>query len=592
VAEGHLTLLDGLRVAGVAALIGAGGLALLSRSRRAAGGYLPSLMICAAVSIPLALWAPRPLAFPLLVGGAMAFGVGVAVDELGLTRGTKILAALLLAGVAALLDIRIQSIKIPFLQQGAELGDWSYPVTVLWLAGVTYAVVVAARVRGVLLGVTALAAACFVLVTILGNNEGNTATLNVSLALFGAATGGFYFAWPPARAPLAAPAWWALSFWIAAVSVIGAFKQTAFLFLWWPLLVFGLPLVQTGYALLDAGPGRARLRLGAERRLLHEALLASGVRERALAVLFLGATAYLCAGAMLLTVMITVSFLAKFVVLGGWVFLGLIGFMVAVRLLQRPGEPRAEVAVLDVPVDRITMDEVLARIGEFVASRTPHLIVTSDSLAILRARRDREYHDLVHGADLVLADGAGVVLVARMTGQALTERVTGVDLTEALCRRAAEVGWRVFLLGSAPGVADEAARRLHERYPRLVIAGTHHGYFPPTDDATVAAAVRAARPEVLFVGMGSPRQEKWIRRHQDAIGVPVAMGVGGTLDVLAGRVKRAPAWMQRLGLEWFYRTVQEPTRLRRVVVLPWFLLLGVREAVLGRGSARAGREGD
>ncbi len=588
-AEGNLALLDGVRVAGVAALLAAGGLALLVRSRRAAGGYLPSLMVCAAVAIPLALWAPRAMAIPLLVGGALAFGVGVAVDELGLTRGTKVLAALLLAGVAALLDIRINSIKIPFLAQAADLGDWSYPVTVLWLAVATYAVVVAARVRGVLLGVVALAALCFVFVVILDNHEGNAAELLVSLALFGAAAGGFWFAWPPARTPLAAPAWWAFAFWVAALSVVGAFKQTAFLFIWWPLLVFGLPLLQTGYALLDAGPGRLRLRVGAQRQLLHEALLATGVPERALAVLFLAMTGYLCAGAMVLTLMIEVTFVAKLAVLAVWLLCGLVGFVVAIRLLQRPGEERAEIDVLDVPVDRITMNEVLARIGEFVASRTPHLIVTSDSLAILRARRDREYHDLVQGADLVLADGAGVVLVARMTGQALSERVTGVDLTEALCRRAAEAGWRVFLLGGAPGVADEAARRLRERHPQLVIAGTHHGYFPPGDDDTVAAVVGAARPEVLFVALGSPRQEKWIRRHQDAIGVPVAMGVGGTLDVLAGRLRRAPAWMQRAGLEWLFRTVQEPARLRRVLALPWFLLLGVREAIFGGARTRAGR---
>lgn len=187
----------------------------------------------------------------------------------------------------------------------------------------------------------------------------------------------------------------------------------------------------------------------------------------------------------------------------------------------------------------------------------------------------------VQRAGLVTADGVGVLLLARRLGVSLPERVTGIDLMEALCARAAIRGWPVFLLGAAPGVANHAARTLVQRYPALTIAGTHHGYFDPSQSAAMAERVRASGARLLFVGMNTPRKELFVDAYADAAGVDFAMGVGGAFDVLADRVRRAPLWLQGAGFEWAWRWAQEPRRL-----FPRYGIDGVRFLVKVAGARR------
>lgn len=195
---------------------------------------------------------------------------------------------------------------------------------------------------------------------------------------------------------------------------------------------------------------------------------------------------------------------------------------------------------------------------------------------IMRARREPGLRPVLEQAGLRIADGVGVVVASRLRGGHVTGRVTGIDLTMALAQEAARHGWPVYLLGGAPGVAEAAAVSYRRRFPGFRVAGAADGYFRGRD-AEVAAQVRASGARILFVALGSPAQEYWLHAHLAETGCRVGLGVGGTFDVLAGRTERAPVIMQRLGLEWLHRLIQEPSRYRRMAVLPVFLFLALLE---------------
>jgi N-acetylglucosaminyldiphosphoundecaprenol N-acetyl-beta-D-mannosaminyltransferase len=231
------------------------------------------------------------------------------------------------------------------------------------------------------------------------------------------------------------------------------------------------------------------------------------------------------------------------------------------------------VHLLDVPISRVTNQQALAILAEYVRSGEPHLVVTADASAVVTAAQDPEFRAVLADADLVTPDSAGILWAARRLGRPLPERVSGVDLAERLCEMAGKSGWRVFFYGAAPGVAAEAARVMQSRFPGLRIAGTAHGFLNEREQAELEEQIRTAQPELLFVAMGIPRQEKWIRSRMSRLGVPVSMGVGGTFDVFAGRVSRAPAWMQRHSLEWLYRLWKNPRKIGKVATLPRFVLL-------------------
>ncbi|MGQ9512170.1 WecB/TagA/CpsF family glycosyltransferase [Thermodesulfitimonas sp.] len=236
------------------------------------------------------------------------------------------------------------------------------------------------------------------------------------------------------------------------------------------------------------------------------------------------------------------------------------------------------VEILGVPVDAVTVAGAVARVSELIARRGTHQVVTLNPEYLYRAQKEPDLLAIAREACLVTADGVGILWAASVYGYSLPERVTGIDLLVALCDRAAAEGWRVFFLGGQPGVAAAAAGRLREQYPGLVVAGEHHGYFAASEEAMVLEKIKAATPQLLFVGLGAPKQERWIYKYRQELKNVVAMGVGGSFDVLSGRTKRAPAWMRRWGLEWLGRLFYEPRRWRRMLVLPRFALLVLRAA--------------
>ena len=236
------------------------------------------------------------------------------------------------------------------------------------------------------------------------------------------------------------------------------------------------------------------------------------------------------------------------------------------------------VDLLGMRVDRVDMAGALALVERFVAERTPRQIVTADASMVVMAAQDPEFAAIVSAADLVTPDGAGILWATRRMGAPICAKVSGVDLSARCCALSAERGWRLFFFGAAPGVAEEAAARMRARHPGAQIVGFRDGYFTPEQEPEVVEQIRAARPDILLVALGIPKQEKFIDRHKAALGVPVSIGVGGTLDVFSGAVRRAPVWMQKRGLEWAYRLPSNPKKIRKVALLPRFVQMTLRAA--------------
>lgn len=261
--------------------------------------------------------------------------------------------------------------------------------------------------------------------------------------------------------------------------------------------------------------------------------------------------------------------------------------------------PRARdcVRLLGVPIDRVDPADLDDRIEAVLAGRAPQQVVTANLDFLALARRRPAFAAVLQAADLVLCDGKPLQWAARVAGTPIPARLTGTDLVLRTARLSAIRGYRIFLLGAADGVARDAARALESQFPGVAIAGVcapPYGPFDAAEDARIVANVRAARADALFVALGAPRQEEWIHAHLGELGVPLCAGVGAVFDFLAGRVRRAPGWMQRAGLEWAFRLTREPARLwRRYLLddLPVLFALLARPLArpLARHFARRGR---
>jgi N-acetylglucosaminyldiphosphoundecaprenol N-acetyl-beta-D-mannosaminyltransferase len=209
---------------------------------------------------------------------------------------------------------------------------------------------------------------------------------------------------------------------------------------------------------------------------------------------------------------------------------------------------------------------------DFLESPGAKIVVTPNAEIIMAAQRDKKLKDAISGADLCFPDGIGVVLASRLLGRPLGQRTAGFDLMMELLREAGDKKLSIFLLGGKPGVAEDAAANIKKKFSGIKIVGTHHGYFSESGEEKVVDIINKASPDILFVAMGAPKQEIFMAKNRDKLRCRVAMGVGGSLDVLSGKVRRAPAFMQKAGLEWFYRLITQPSRIRRMSVLPLFLL--------------------
>lgn len=228
------------------------------------------------------------------------------------------------------------------------------------------------------------------------------------------------------------------------------------------------------------------------------------------------------------------------------------------------------VEILGIGVDPVTMPEALSRIESFIERGIPKIVVTADASGIVAAQSDQQFRNILEKADLVTPDSIGVVWASRKVGAPIVERVSGVDLVEELCKLSAAKNYSLYFLGAAPGVAEKAAEASRLKYPGVNIVGTHDGYFSLADENSVVAQIRNLKPDVLFVAMGIPKQEKFIARYLYEIAATVSIGVGGSFDVLSGMVKRAPTFVQRMRVEWLWRLIMNPNKWRKVMALPKF----------------------
>ena len=238
------------------------------------------------------------------------------------------------------------------------------------------------------------------------------------------------------------------------------------------------------------------------------------------------------------------------------------------------------VDVLGVAFDNVTLDEAVEQAMALLAEDGPHLAATPNPEIVQCAGKDPEYAQILADADLVIPDGIGIIHAAKILGRPLKGRVPGIDFAAALCDELAKSGRKLFLLGAKPGVAELAAGNLKKEHPGLTVCGVHDGYFK--EDGPVAGEIRAAGADVVFVCLGFPRQEYWMAQHGPATGAGLLVGLGGSLDVFAGQVKRAPEVFQKLGLEWFYRLITQPSRIGRMAKLPLFLVSALGEKRKGK----------
>ena len=243
-------------------------------------------------------------------------------------------------------------------------------------------------------------------------------------------------------------------------------------------------------------------------------------------------------------------------------------------------EVRLKKEVLGVNFDDLTREEAAQAGAALLAEDKFHYVVTPNPEFILTAEKDEEFRQVLNGADLALADGIGVIYSAKLQGTPLKGRVTGIAFATDMLACLNEMGGRLYLLGAKPGVANEAGRRILEQYPNITLCGTQDGYFK--DEEAALLKVSAARPDLLFVCLGAPKQEKWMARWGKHTGARMAIGLGGALDVFAGKVERAPEAFQKLGLEWFYRLVRQPSRIGRMAKLPLFLTSAVGARIRGK----------
>ena len=230
------------------------------------------------------------------------------------------------------------------------------------------------------------------------------------------------------------------------------------------------------------------------------------------------------------------------------------------------------VEILGVAVDAVTMAEAVDFVEKLIVARKPSIVATANAEMLMRATHDAELEKILNAAELVVPDGAGTVWAAHHLGYEMPERVAGYDLVQELLKLAPEKSQRIFFFGSAPGIAEKAKLKAETLYPGIKIVGTRNGFFTAADEPEIIAQIKAAAPEILLAALGVPKQEKWLAAHKLELNVPVSIGVGGTLDVMAGAVRRAPKWMQRAKLEWLFRAMLQPSRAGRLIALPKFVL--------------------
>lgn len=245
------------------------------------------------------------------------------------------------------------------------------------------------------------------------------------------------------------------------------------------------------------------------------------------------------------------------------------------------GKTAKKTEILGVPFDVVTPREALEKALLFLDGEVPKIIFTPNPEIVMHARRHADFLEILRGGDLVLPDGVGIVIASKFNRVKIPERVTGYDLVQQIFAKIKDTGKTVYFLGGKPGIAEKARENMIEQYPGLKIIGVSDGYFDEKKEREIIAEIQSLSPDLLLVCTGFPKQEKWIEKHKASIPCRLIIAAGGSIDGMSGSVKRAPKFFQRLGLEWLYRLVKQPSRFKRQLELPKFMLAVIWEAVRG-----------
>lgn len=238
------------------------------------------------------------------------------------------------------------------------------------------------------------------------------------------------------------------------------------------------------------------------------------------------------------------------------------------------------IKIFGVRVDNLNLDESTNKVEEFLKDEGLKTIYTPNTEIIMACKEDKKLRDIVNSGDLIIPDGIGLIYASNIKKKPLKERVTGFDLSIKILEIANREGYSLYLLGGKEGIAKKAGEKIKEKYPNINIVGYHHGYFKGShlgekdhpEELAIIDEICEKKPDIIFVGLGFPKQEIWIHENKERLPAKVIIGNGGTMDILSGNIKRAPEIFQKLGLEWFYRLIKEPSRIKRQLVLPKFMI--------------------
>jgi len=515
-----------------------------------------------------------------------------------LPTGVKLIFQVLISLIIIYSGVKIEFLRAPSSLAGGYLylSYLSIPLTIIWLISITNSIGQADELGDITPYIVFIASLTFLVVSLI---QRQGLILAEALSLIMAVISFIFIKYLP-RGKFSSY-YMSFGFLLAVIAIVGVSKSTAALTLLIPLLILGVPIIDSSYSIVanyasqeSPGPGIGKFPLFSEsgsRSRLRQKLQSCGFSAQGANLTIIGVSIYLSLAAFIISIYQNFYLLITLTAFGWMAFELLKNKVRSEELIIGRDILTNRIKLFQVGIDQVDNQETIQRIEEFIVFKKPHQIVTPDTLAVLRARKDPEYHAILKSADLVTPDGAGILWAATTLNYPLPERVTGIDIIHNICRLAAKKGYSLYLLGSYPGVAGEAALNLTRKYPGIEIAGTHHGYFGCEDsqncedvkngnsdknnkeEKEIIAEIKEKRPDILLVGMGVPKQEKWISKNLDKLDVPVCMGVGGSFDVLSGRIPRAPLWMQRHGMEWIYRSIKQPNRAFRTLALFYFIWL-------------------
>ena len=513
--------------------------------------------------------------------------------------GLKLIFQVLISLIIIYFGVKIEFLRAPSSLSSLSggylyLSYLSIPLTVIWLISITNSIGQADELGDITPYIVFIASLTFLVISLV-QRQGLILAEVLSLIM---ATISFIFIKYLPRGKFSSY-YMSFGFMLAVIAIVGVSKSTAALTLLIPLLILGVPIIDSSYSIVANYASQENSTVekyplfsgGGSGSRLRQKLQSYGFSAQGANLTIIGVSLYLSLSAFIISIYQNLYLLLTLTAFGWVVFELLKNKVRSEELIIENDILTSRIKLFQVGIDQVDNQETIQRIEEFIVSKKPHQIVTPDTLAVLRARKDPEYQAILKSADLVTPDGAGILWAATTLNHPLPERVTGIDIIHNMCRLAAKKGYSLYLLGSYPGVASEAALNLSKKYPGIKIAGTHHGYFSCEDrencgdvknsnnekskeeEEEIIAEIKENKPDILLVGMGVPKQEKWINKNLKSLNIPVCMGVGGSFDVLSGRIPRAPLWMQRHGMEWIYRSIKQPNRAFRTLALFYFIWL-------------------